>query len=87
MGLAQLFARVSRVDGRNGMLVQPCLIIIEVGIVERSAGFTYVEGADMSSTEVCVEEARPFGFKRDVCRLIKDLPGSILDDEFDIPIG
>ena len=35
--------------------------MLEVGIVERSAGFPYVEGADMCPTEVRVEETRPFG--------------------------
>jgi hypothetical protein len=35
--------------------------MLELGIVERSAGFPYVEGVDMCPTEVRVEETRPFG--------------------------
>jgi hypothetical protein len=60
--------------------------MLELGIVERSAGFPYVEGADVCPTEVRVEETRPFRLERDVCRLIQDLTTGILDEKFDILI-
>jgi hypothetical protein len=47
--------------------------MLELGIVKRSAGFPYVEGADVCPTEVRVEETRSFRLERDICRLIQDL--------------
>jgi len=43
--------------------------MLEVGIVERRAGFPYIEGADVSSGEICAKETGSFRFKRDICRL------------------
>jgi hypothetical protein len=70
--------RISGVDGRNGTS--------ELGIVERSAGFAHVEGANVRTAEVCEKETCLFGLKRDVCRLIQDLACDVLDEKLDVLI-